>query len=73
MTLPDLTPWLTTKRPLRFREDGGFRILMVSDIHGGVGYNKKKTVAAMNALMEAEKPDLVVLGATVRRIFSSAA
>jgi hypothetical protein len=62
MTLPDLTPWLTTKRPLRFREDGGFRILMVSDIHGGVGYNKKKTVAAMNALMEAEKPDLVVLG-----------
>ena len=62
MTLPYLTPWLTTKRPLRFREDGGFRILMVSDIHGGVGYNKKKTVAAMEALVETQKPDLVLFG-----------
>ena len=30
----DLTYDLQTKIPLKFREDGGFRILMVSDIHG---------------------------------------
>ena len=51
-----------TKIPLRFREDGSFRILMVSDIHGGVGYNREKTVSALSALLEAEHPDLVVLG-----------
>ena len=51
-----------TKIPLRFRGDGGFRILMVSDIHGGVGYNREKTVTALRALLEAEHPDLVVLG-----------
>ena len=54
--------WTNTKRPLRFREDGSFRILMVSDVHGGVGYNKKKTVTAMNALVETENPDLVLFG-----------
>ena len=43
---PELTPWLTTKRPLRFRRDGTFRVLTVSDIHGGAGYNEKKTAAA---------------------------
>ena len=62
MTTAELAPWLRTKKPLRFSEKGTFRILMVSDIHGGVGYNKKKTVAAMKALTEAEEPDLVVLG-----------
>ncbi|MBQ4350642.1 MAG: metallophosphoesterase family protein [Clostridia bacterium] len=51
-----------TKIPLRFREDGSFRVLMVSDIHGGVGYNKTKTVAALDGLIEAEDPDLVVFG-----------
>ena len=61
MTDYDLTPWLKTKVPLRFRQDGSFRVLMVSDIHGGAGYNRKKTLAAMRALIAAEDPDLVML------------
>ena len=32
----ELRQSLYTKRPLRFGPDGKFRILMVSDIHGGV-------------------------------------
>lgn len=36
----DLEKSLYTKKPLRFDEDGKFRILMVSDIHGGVGYDE---------------------------------
>ena len=62
MTCTDPAYWRTTKKPLRFRPDGSFRILMVSDIHGGVGYNKKKTVAALEALTESQNPDLVVFG-----------
>jgi hypothetical protein len=62
MTGMDLTPWLTTKIPLRFRPDGSFRILMVSDVHGGAGYNRTKTTAAMEALVDAEQPDLVLFG-----------
>ena len=62
MTSFDLAPWLTTKVPLRFRRDGSFRVLMMSDIHGGVGYNREKTVAAISALLDAEGPDLVMLG-----------
>ncbi len=54
--------WMTMKIPLRFRPDGSFRVLMVSDIHGGVGYNREKTTAALDALLDAEKPDLVVFG-----------
>ena len=53
---------LETKLPLRFDENGRFRMLMVSDIHGGVGYNRKKTVAAMDALVESSRPQLVLLG-----------
>ena len=62
MTGMDLSSWLRTKRPLRFTEDGSFRILMVSDVHGGVGYNRTKTAAAMEALVEEVKPDLVLFG-----------
>ncbi|MBQ3861881.1 MAG: metallophosphoesterase, partial [Clostridia bacterium] len=54
--------WMNMKVPLRFRPDGSFRVLMVSDIHGGVGYNREKTTAALDALLDAEKPDLVVFG-----------
>ena len=51
------------KKPtLHFRKDGTFRILMVSDIHGGVGYNRKQTVEALQALVDTAKPDLVFFG-----------
>lgn len=61
----DLTYDLQTKIPLKFREDGGFRILMVSDIHGGKGYAKEKTVRALQALLDEVKPDLVLLGGDI--------
>ncbi|MCR5264787.1 MAG: metallophosphoesterase, partial [Clostridiales bacterium] len=53
---------LETKIQLRFGGNGRFRVLMISDIHGGVGYNKKKTVAAIDALVESTRPQLVMLG-----------
>ena len=56
---------LYTKVPLRFSEDGKYKILMVSDIHGGKGYAAEKTIAALKALIDTHKPDLVLLGGDV--------
>ena len=56
---------LATKIPLRFSDGGRFRILMVSDIHGGKGYDEKRTVAALDALIETHKPDLVLLAGDI--------
>ena len=56
---------LYTKVPLRFSEDGKYKILMVSDIHGGKGFAAKKTVAALQALIDVHKPNLVLLGGDV--------
>ena len=53
---------LYTKYPLRFGQDGKFRILMVSDIHGGVGYAEKETVDSMQELVDRNHPNLVILG-----------
>ena len=50
------------KPTLHFHPDGTFRILMVSDIHGGVGYNRAQTVEALQALVDTAKPDLVFFG-----------
>ncbi len=49
------------KPVLRFREDGGFRILMISDFHGKPDYNPKLTWA-IETLVEYAKPDFVMLG-----------
>ena len=57
-----LSETLKSRIPLRFDAEGRFRVLMFSDVHGGVGYNKAKTVAAIKALVETTKPDLVMLG-----------
>ena len=65
MNSVDLEMNLYTKRPLRFGEDGKFRILMVSDIHGGVGYDEMRTVRAMQALVDHAKPHLVLLGGDI--------
>ena len=61
----ELKEALNTKCPLRFDQDGKFRILMVSDIHGGIGYEKEKTVRAMQALVDEAKPQLVILGGDI--------
>ena len=37
---------------LRFSADGKFRILMVSDIHGGRGYDADRTIRALDALID---------------------
>ncbi len=55
---------LYSKLSLRFNARGKFRILMVSDIHGGVGYSLK-TPAALEALLKGTKPDLVLLGGDI--------
>ena len=57
MRLPEA---LQTRRPLRFREDGGFRILMMSDAH--LKQEKGElTVRAMEKLIDHTRPDLVLL------------
>ncbi len=57
MRLPDA---FQTKRPLRFRQDGGYRILMMSDAH--LKLNKEeRTIRAMETLIDGTKPDLVLL------------
>ena len=53
---------LYTKHPLRFSADGRFRILMVSDIHGGIGFAAEKTLTALRALVDESEPDLVIFG-----------
>lgn len=49
------------RRALRFRRDGTFRILMISDFHGGTHFNPK-LVWGIDALAEYAEPDLVLLG-----------
>ncbi|MCR4905114.1 MAG: metallophosphoesterase family protein [Clostridiales bacterium] len=54
-------PWTEPKHPLRFDENGEFRILVFSDIHGPGA--KISTLAKTNIalLVEREEPDLVLL------------
>lgn len=51
----------TTKIPLRFHPDGTFRILMISDFHGGKNFSPL-LVRGIDALLEHAHPDLVLLG-----------
>ena len=57
MPLPDA---FQTKHPLRFRKDGGYRILMMSDAHHKPAQGAR-TIRAMETLIDATKPDLVLL------------
>ena len=50
-----------TKPILRFHSDGHFRILMVSDFHGGTNHNPKLT-KSLDALIAYANPDLVLIG-----------
>lgn len=46
---------------LKFREDGTFHILLVSDLHGGEKYFRPQK-KALHILLEETKPDLVLFG-----------
>ena len=52
---------LYTKKPLKFGVDRKFRVLMLSDIQETLNYDRR-TLYAMDKIVEAAKPDLVVLG-----------
>lgn len=52
---------LYCKRELKFRPDGSFKILMMSDIQEGVDYDPR-TPEAIDRLVEKERPDFVLLG-----------
>lgn len=52
---------LFSKHPLRFRSDGKFKILMMSDIQETLRYDER-TLRSIHKLIEKEIPDLVVLG-----------
>lgn len=49
------------KYTLRFRENGEFRILVLSDVHGYPPAPCEQTLAVVNALIAREQPDLVLL------------
>jgi len=69
MRLPDA---YATKHPLRFREDGGYRILMMSDAHLKSG-KEERTLRAMETLIDATNPDLVLLNGDNVAAFTSQA
>ena len=48
---------LESKKELKFK-DGKFKIMMMSDLHGGVDCSKQISVA-IDAMVESEKPDFV--------------
>ena len=56
----DLQEYRALKRPLRFKQDGTFRILILTDIHGGVKIHPQ-LMPALHAVVESAKPDLVLL------------
>ncbi|MCR5484370.1 MAG: metallophosphoesterase family protein [Clostridiales bacterium] len=60
----DIENLISLKHTLRFNSDGKFKILMISDIHAGVGFNKK-TPIAIKALVDECKPDLVIFNGDV--------
>ena len=67
MRLPDR---YQTKHPLRFRKDGGFRILMMSDAHLKPD-KEERTLRAMETLIDGTKPDLVLLNGDNVSAFTS--
>ena len=67
MRLPDT---FQTKHPLFFREDGGFRILMMSDAHLKPG-KEERTLCAMETLIDGTRPDLVLLNGDNVAAFTS--
>ena len=67
MRLPEA---FQTKHPLRFRGDGGYRILMMSDAHLKPD-KEERTIRAMETLIDGTKPDLVLLNGDNVAAFTS--
>ncbi len=63
-TEPDLSI-TKVKQTLRFDENGDFKILAVTDIHSGNTVNAY-TVKALDAMIEKEEPDLVLIGGNIQ-------
>lgn len=55
---------LQTRRTLRFREDGTFRILTYSDLHAKNGYCQE-TLDAVRRMVDYTKPDLVLINGDI--------
>jgi hypothetical protein len=55
----DLQEYLTTKRPLRFRPDRKFRLLLLADAHGGTQPHPQ-LFSGIDAIIEQAKPDVVL-------------
>ena len=49
------------EHPLRFREDGTFRVLMMSDLQESSSYDPR-SLRSVEALLDECTPDLVILG-----------
>lgn len=56
----DINELLTLKQELRFNKDGKFKILLMSDLHAGVGFSKQLSVA-IEAVVNETQPDLVLI------------
>lgn len=63
---------LESRLPLRFSEDGSFKMMLFSDISAGVVLSPY-TVKALDALLEAEMPNLVLLCGGVANDFATRA
>ena len=55
----DVKELLALKKSLRFGADGKFRLLVMSDLHAGIGFSEQ-TAIAVRRTVEAVRPDLVV-------------
>ncbi len=65
MSTPDLLkPYISPKKPLKFRPNGSFKICCFSDLHQTANYDPR-TLAAMHGIIEREQPDLVLLGGDI--------
>lgn len=60
----ELQEYLNVKRTLRFRKDGKFKILLLTDPHGGRDLHPQLK-PAIDAMITAAKPDMVLLGGDV--------
>lgn len=55
---------LRTKLPLRFRRDGSFKILMLSDYQETIDFDER-TLRGTRAIVRATAPDLILLGGDI--------
>ncbi|HBL41309.1 MAG TPA: hypothetical protein DDY98_07005 [Ruminococcaceae bacterium] len=51
----------SSKAKLTFQQNNCFRVLCISDIHGGVGYDEENTVNYIESVVQKSNPDLVLL------------